>query len=236
MINDPRLASSLKKYQHTFHTVVPFNASKDKLLHMNFTATNTELTNEILDDGDRFASYVKQKIKSANAVYGIGGYAEYRNFYSRSEVFNTTGSEPRRLHLGIDIWADAGTSIYAFIGGMIHSFAFNDRFGDYGATLILLHQLDGIAFYSLYGHISLRDINTIQVGQYVIRGQKIAHIGEPKENGNWPPHLHFQLIQDIEMKKGDYPGVCSYGEKEKYLKNCPDPDLVLNMMQYAEDN
>ena len=234
MINNPMLASSLKKYQNTFHTVVPLNVKKDKLLRMNFTATNTELNNENLEDGDRFASYIKQKINEANALYGIGGYAEYRSFYSRSTVFNAApGFEPRRLHLGIDIWGQAGTPVYAFMGGMVHSFAFNDRFGDYGATLILLHQLDGIAFYSLYGHISLSDINDIQAGEYVIRGKEIAHFGKPAENGNWPPHLHFQIIHDLEMKRGDYPGVCSYNEKDKYLKNCPDPDLVLNMMQYA---
>jgi len=204
---------------------------------MNFTATNTELSTINLEDGDQFASYIKQKIKNAGALYGIGGYAEYRSFYSRSDVFNSTlnNAEPRRLHLGIDIWGDAGTPVFAFLGGMVHSFAFNNRFGDYGATLVLLHQLDGIAFYSLYGHISLKDISHIREGQYVVRGEKMAHFGEPAENGNWPPHLHFQIINDMEMYKGDYPGVCSYGEKDKYLKNCPDPDLVLNMMQYAAD-
>jgi murein DD-endopeptidase MepM/ murein hydrolase activator NlpD len=235
MMNNPVLTASLKKYQHTFHTVVPFNSKKDKLLQLNFTATNIELTNEILEDENRFTNYIKQKIKNANALYGIGGYAEYRSVYSKSNVFDADkpGEEPRRLHLGIDIWSDAGMPIFAFMGGMVHSFAFNNRAGDYGATLILLHQLDGISFYSLYGHISLNDINNIQAGGYVIRGEEIAHFGKPAENGNWPPHLHFQIIHDLEMKRGDYPGVCAYGKKEKYLNNCPDPDLILNMMQYA---
>ena len=34
------------------------------------------------------------------------------------------------------------------MGGMVHSFAFNDRHGDYGATLILSHQLDSVSFYT----------------------------------------------------------------------------------------
>ncbi len=235
MINSPVLAASLKKYQHSFHPVVPFNVKKDKLVQLNFTATNTELDNKILDDENLFTSYIKQKIENAKALYGIGGYAEYRSVYSRSAVFDADkpGEEPRRLHLGIDIWGDAGTAVFAFMGGMIHSFAFNNRMGDYGATLILLHQLDGIPFYSLYGHISLNDINNIQAGGYVTRGEKIAHFGEPAENGNWPPHLHFQVIHDLEMYRGDYPGVCAYSKKAKYLSNCPNPDLILNMMQYA---
>jgi len=32
---------------------------------------------------------------------------------------------------------------------------------------------------------------------------------------------------DMEGKYGDYPGVCRYSEKEEYLKNVPDPALVL---------
>lgn len=234
-MSNSSITASLKKYQHTFHSVVPFNHANDKLLHMNFTSTNTELTDVIINDENLFNNYITQKLKIAKALYGIGGYTEYRSIYGKSKVFDAVkaGEEPRRLHLGIDIWADAGTPVFTFAGGMIHSFAFNNQHGDYGATLILLHQLDGISFYSLYGHISLKDISNIHAGEYVSRGQKIAHIGTPNENGNWPPHLHFQLIHNIEMKHGDYPGVCAYSEKDKYLNNCPDPDLVLNMMKYA---
>jgi murein DD-endopeptidase MepM/ murein hydrolase activator NlpD len=142
------------------------------------------------------------------------------------------GEEPRRLHLGVDIWGPAGTPVYAFMGGMIHSFAFNAPYGDYGATLILLHQLDGAPFYSLYGHLSLRDIQNVSAGQYISIGDTIGHFGELPENGHWPPHLHFQIILDMELKEGDYPGVCRFSEKEKYLANCPDPDLILQLNRY----
>lgn len=149
-------------------------------------------------------------------------------------AFTIESPEPRRLHLGIDIWGAAGTPIFAPLGGMIHSFAFNDHFGDYGATLILLHQLDGFPFYTLYGHVCLKDIENISTGQYVTRGQKIAHFGLPHENGHWPPHLHFQLILDMGLYDGDYPGVCRYSEREYYLNNCPDPDVVLQMNRYLK--
>ena len=235
MVSNFSLTASLKKYQHMFHNVVPFDYAHDKLLRLDFTLANTNLTDTLINDERLFNNYITQKLKNASALYGIGGYEENRFIYGKSKVFDATkaGEEPRRLHLGVDIWAPAGTPVFAFMGGMIHSFAFNNQPGDYGATLILLHQLDGISFYSLYGHISLKDINNIHAGEYVSRGQRIAHIGTPDENGNWPPHLHFQLIHNIEMKHGDYPGVCAFNEKDKYLHNCPDPDLVLNMMQYA---
>ncbi len=201
---------------------------------MDFTEANKNLNSEIIGNTEVFSNYINNQLSTAGCRYGIGGYNEHRTIYNRSSIFDprTKGEEPRRLHIGMDIWGPAGTPVFAFMGGRIHSFAFNDNDGDYGATLILLHQLEGVPFYSLYGHLSLQDIQSITTSQYVVRGQQITHFGEPAENGNWPPHLHFQVIVELGIKEGDYPGVCKFSEREKYLKNCPDPDLILQMNRY----
>lgn len=227
------LSNLLKKFQSTFHSVVPFNPAQDKLLMMDFTLANKELGADLLNDTNKFSNYITKELQRAGAAYGIGGYNEHRTVYSRSSYFDGEGGEPRRLHLGIDIWGSEGTPVFAPMGGMVHSFAFNDNFGDYGATIVLLHQLEGTPFYTLYGHVSLADVSVLMEGNYLSIGQEFAHFGVPSENGHWPPHLHFQVIADMELKKGDYPGVCRLSEKDKYLDNCPDPDLILNMMQYV---
>jgi murein DD-endopeptidase MepM/ murein hydrolase activator NlpD len=118
------------------------------------------------------------------------------------------------------------------LDGIVHSFAFNNRFGDYGATIILTHLLVGFTFYTLYGHLSLHSIKNLREGGLVKKGEVFAEFGIPAENGSWPPHLHFQLILDIGEWKGDYPGVCKFSEKEAWLTNCPDPDTILQMNQY----
>jgi murein DD-endopeptidase MepM/ murein hydrolase activator NlpD len=91
------------------------------------------------------------------------------------------------------------------------------------------HQLETFNFYLLYGHLSLKDLEGLQEGHYLTRGQAFAHFGTPVENGNWPPHLHFQLILDIGAWEGDYPGVCKVSEAMSYLQNSPDPSIFLNM-------
>jgi murein DD-endopeptidase MepM/ murein hydrolase activator NlpD len=230
MLQNP-LYSLLKKHSSDFHSVVPFDPEKDKLLQLYFTATNTTLTNELLSDTNAFSQYIN-KLLDKKYKYGVGGYNEHRTIYARSSVFDTT-EEPRRLHLGIDIWGVAGTPVFAPLGGYVHSFAFNDQYGDYGATIILQHQLDGVSFNTLYGHLSLKDLEGLREGRYITRGEEFAHFGEPKENGSWPPHLHFQIVQEMHEKKGDYPGVCKYSERENYLYNCPDPDPILKMLQQA---
>jgi murein DD-endopeptidase MepM/ murein hydrolase activator NlpD len=228
------LHERLKAHSHTFHKVVDFNSAKEKLIHFDFTNNNKELVEIDVADTNTFSDYVNEKLKKGKAKYAIGGYNELRGLYERSKVFDaTSGEEPRRLHIGVDIWGEVGTKVYAPLGGMVHSYAFNNHFGDYGATIVLLHQLDTVTFYTLYGHLSLDDIARVTEYQYVSRGQLIGHFGKPEENGNWPPHLHFQVIKDMEEYKGDYPGVCKYSERERFLTNCPDPDLVLNMMQYV---
>ena len=106
-------------------------------------------------------------------MYGIGGYNELRTVYGRSNLFDSS-DEPRRLHLGIDIWGKAGTPIMAPIGGMVHSVAFNDNDGDYGATIILAHQLQGISFYGLYGHLSFSGYSTNRRWQLYKWGKSIC--------------------------------------------------------------
>ena len=235
------LQNVLRRHQSEFQKVVEFYAAKDKLFHFDFTAANKELTDDLITDTQKFSAYVNNKLQSNNCKYGIGGYNEDRILYKHSNHFKVSESSKasplggdlegaRSIHLGIDIWANAGTKVFVPIGGTIHSFAFNNNFGDYGATIILQHQLDTINFHTLYGHLSLKDLVSLQQGKYISRGELLGHLGEPKENGDWPPHLHFQIVEDMRIQLGDYPGVCSISEREKYLHNCPDANLILNMI------
>ncbi|HSF45999.1 MAG TPA: peptidoglycan DD-metalloendopeptidase family protein, partial [Chitinophagaceae bacterium] len=197
------LARILSLYPDDFHGVVPFDPVQNKLILMDFTDANKSLTQEIINNIELFSQYVASSLADAGARYGIGGYGEHRTVYSRSRVFDGgQGAEPRRLHLGLDIWGSAGTPVYAPLDAVVHSFAFNDHYGDYGATIILAHQYRGLRFYSLYGHLSKSDLK-ITEGRSIRKGEIFAHFGEPEENGYWPPHLHFQLIQNIGNAKGD---------------------------------
>jgi murein DD-endopeptidase MepM/ murein hydrolase activator NlpD len=227
-------ADILRRNQGIFHQVVPFNPEKEKLLQMDFTKNNKELTDEMVSDTRKFTDYVNQKLRAADAKFAIGGYNELRELYSRSKVFDADISEePRRLHLGTDIWGRPYTAVMSPMDGIVHSFAFNNHFGDYGATLVLTHNLEGYPFHTLYGHLSLNSIKNLREGLNLEKGDVIAEFGIPIDNGQWPPHLHFQVVIDMADWKGDYPGVCKYSEGEKYLENCPDPDLILQMMRCA---
>jgi peptidoglycan LD-endopeptidase LytH len=265
--------TELLREHRPFHPVVPFNPAKDTLTALDFTAANATLTREILSDTEAFSAYVDDQLQQSGGRYGIGGYAEHRTIYSRSELFDAvhapvperkavpvgysdqyTGAEtmiqeettgidslpfperekPRRLHLGIDIWGALHTHVMAPLDGIVHSFGFHHQLGNYGAVIILVHCIEGHSFYTLYGHLSYGSIVNLREGQRIERGDVFAEFGMPRDNGSWPPHLHFQVMQSMQGWQGDYPGVCAYSEKDKWLENCVDPDLILDMMQYAK--
>jgi murein DD-endopeptidase MepM/ murein hydrolase activator NlpD len=227
-----KLAAYIKVHPGAIGKVVDFDAKTDRLYPLDFTAANPELTEALVGDTTAFSQWVNKKLADNNCRYGIGGYMEHRTIYNRSTLFDTD-NEPRRLHLGADIWGNAGTPVYAPLNGTVHSFADNDKFGDYGPTIILQHNLEGLTLYSLYGHLSRASLNGLWVGQPISIGRQIATFGNAAENGHWPPHLHFQLMLDIGDAKGDYPGVGHYLQKEEYLQNIPNPELIL---QFADAN
>lgn len=212
---------------HHISSLVTFDSSIQKAVELDLSDQNPELFQMDILDMDTLENFIGRKIKEAHAVFGYGGYGELREFYRRSQLFGETvqgiSGEPRRFHLGMDIWGKEGTEVFAPMEGEVHSFAFNNHMGDYGATIILWHPQKEAGFHTLYGHLSLRDLEDLRQGVRVQKGQLLGHFGCKEENGQWPAHLHFQIVRNMESKMGDYPGVCGFNERARYLENCPDP-------------
>ena len=206
--------------------------SAQKALPLDFTAGNAGLRTVDLGDTASFDAFVFQQLHRAGKTYGHGGYLEKRDIYRRSEVFATTQEDFRNIHLGIDIWTAAGSPIFAPLDGKVHSFQDNEGFGNYGPTIILEHQVEGQLFYTLYGHLRREDLQGLEVGQVLRAGEAFCQVGPYPENGDWPPHLHFQLIWDLEGNWGDYPGVAAEKELDFYAKNCPDPSIFLGLNEH----
>jgi murein DD-endopeptidase MepM/ murein hydrolase activator NlpD len=225
-----KLATLLQKHQTNFIPAVPFHWDKENVFVLDLSEANTALSTFDLGSTEAFTQYVFGTMARAGAQVAVGGYNENRYIYRRSEHFQQQ-AEPRSIHLGIDIWAVAGTPIFAPLAGKVHSFQHNNNFGDYGPTIILEHTLEENTFYTLYGHLSLASLDGLYVDKKINQGEKFANIGNYPINGDWPPHLHFQIITDMQGLQGDFPGVCTLSEREKYLRLCPDANLILGIKQ-----
>ncbi len=181
-----------------------------------------------LNDPNELEGRIALVQKDAASFLLGGGYGEARALYSSEayEKAGINGPKSRSIHLGIDFWVAAGTAVHTLFDSEV-VFAVNDA-GDkeYGGLVVLKHAMGQESFYSLYGHLDPRSIAMLRKGDQLIKGEMIGLIGNWPENGNWAPHLHFQLMLDLLDYTDDFPGVCFADEQESWLDLCPDPNLL----------
>lgn len=206
--------------------VVSFDLSRPHAAWIDLSGKNPLFNTVDLRDNSALTEIVSGELAQAGASIGLGGYNEDRVWYQRSALFSGE-EEPRTVHLGVDIWCPPGSAVSAPLAGTVHSFQDNNNFGDYGPTVILEHQIQSGIFFTLYGHLSRTSLQGLSVGKSLASGECFAEIGDHAENGEWPPHLHFQIMLSLDGKSGDYPGVCARRMRERYVANCPDPNLIL---------
>ena len=173
-----------------------------------------------------------REIKNAGALVGVGRYDEARLLYV-SPLFGqgeTPTDERRTIHLGIDLFIEPGAPVRAPMPGVVHILANNDAPQDYGPLVVLRHETDaGDTFFTLYGHLSDDTLTLVKVGQQVAKGEEIARVGSPPSNGDWAPHLHFQIILDLLGLGRDFPGVCRASERDLWTALSPNPNLILGI-------
>lgn len=193
-------------------------------------SSNNERLGELRGaDPAQLGGFIAAEIARQGAVYGVGGYGEDRAVYRMSALFGD-GEGARTVHLGVDVWMPAGTEVLSPVEGVVHSYADNTAPGDYGPTIILRHDIEGRVFHTLYGHLSRCSLSALGVGDEVDKGRVIATLGDPGENGGWPAHLHFQIIEELGGRRGDYPGVATRDDWPKLSSNCPNPEPMLGAL------
>jgi len=167
---------------------------------------------------------------ATGARYGIGPYGEQRSVYASAQFADAASPERRTVHLGIDIFAPAMTPLYAPLPGRVRHIAYNADPLDYGHTLILQHDLGGMVFHTLYGHLAHTLPALLAPGAEVEQGQHIADLGDWHENGGWAPHVHFQIMADmLEQTGGNFFGVGHDSLWDVWADICPDPNLILRL-------
>lgn len=203
--------------------------SDEKAVVLDLSHESDLLKGRPADSGvDWLTERIQQIMAESGTRFAYGRYAEPRALYDNEHFAGDalSSTERRTVHMGIDLFCAAGTVIRTPLDGVVHLVANNDRELDYGPMLVLRHDAqDGKHFYTLYGHLLLTSIASITAGQPVAAGEPVAAVGRPPENGNWPPHLHFQLILDLLDRGADFPGVCRASEQDRWLALSPSPAL-----------
>ena len=229
-MSNTRFADFIKECTTDFTPVLDTKFRQKDYVHIDLSEVSEELKNIKIPSSGEIKKGIEQYLSKKKAKVAFGGYNEKRNFYQRSIIFNDDKTEsPRNIHIGLDLWSEPGTAVLAPLDGTVHSFQDNEGIGNYGPTIILEHIIGERVFYTLYGHLTRKCIKNLCFGQIVEAGDKIAELGSTKVNGEYAPHLHFQIIRDLQGCNGDYPGVAAKEDLDLFLVNCPDPNLLLKI-------
>ncbi len=211
--------------------VIDDDISYSQYTPIDLSVTNTELAQIVLNNPNDFETFIENHLQKNGAKVAYGGYNEMRNLYKSSLIFNDEQADERNIHIGMDFWIKAGTPVLAALDGIVYGFDYNTGVGNYGPTIILKHNLENQIFYTLYGHLSTESIEDIEINAFFKKGQQLATLGNSFVNGGYSPHLHFQIIKNMDGNFSDYPGVCSQKNLEYFLENCPNPNLLLKIQQ-----
>lgn len=122
-----------------------------------------------------------------------------------------------QYHAAEDYHRPAGTPVYAIADGRI---SYSGKAGGYGWLILIDHPQANL--YSLYGHLSPSRWK-LGKGTEVKRGDLIAYLGDPDENGGSPeqplePHLHFGIRAG---QTRDYPSRGEWRYMAGWIRNCP---------------
>ncbi|MBL4871040.1 MAG: aminotransferase class III-fold pyridoxal phosphate-dependent enzyme [Robiginitomaculum sp.] len=162
----------------------------------------------------------------------LGYYGEPRLVYTDAAFFQSDwkAGNRRTIHLGIDVFIQAGTDVCAPLQAKVISVETRAGNLDYGGVVILQHETpEGHTFFTLYGHLDPASFQHLNIGGQLKFGQKIANIGTSNQNGGWSPHLHLQMALTLGGIEQDWPGAADPDDFYLWREIFPNPAALLNL-------
>ena len=146
----------------------------------------------------QFQDLVFSEMTSANCTWGIGKYLEERKTILRD--YPNIIQEERFYHLGLDIVVPYDTPMFSPLDATVYKVGKETQIGNYGGYIMLQHKVNGVTFYSFYGH--LKTPHTVQVGQHLTAGEEFTRIGKESDSGGWFCHTHLQILTQKAIDDG----------------------------------
>ena len=221
----------LRQNQSGFASVVEVDVRTARATQFDLSVGSALLAG---DERENAASPLTERLfallRTTGASIGINGYDEARAFYTSAAFAGPSPlSETRTIHMAIDLTLPAGSPIYAPLAGVVSGFEDAlDRL-DYGPVIVLRHMAGDTPFYTLYGHLSRESLAGLRIGQPIARGARIGWIGAAPINGDWWPHVHFQVITDMLDIACNFNGSALASQREIWRSISPDPNLILGI-------
>lgn len=137
------------------------------------------------------------------------------------------------LHLGIDLSFDAGTMVFSIAEGpIVHIGTDSPLKGGWGGHVLQMIKFQGKPHLLIYCHLGfIQEKDRLRT---ISKGDFLGLVGNKSENGGWGPHLHLQLVSDVDhvinwahfMDK-EIDGYGKVKDISYWAKRCPDPTSLI---------
>ncbi|SNZ00443.1 aminotransferase class III-fold pyridoxal phosphate-dependent enzyme [Flagellimonas pacifica] len=202
---------------------------KNEVQHLDLSVSSKWIGHEReFNDLDLFQFKINRLQKEKPNQIPAGGYLEPRPLYTSTEYdkIGNNSRESRTIHLGVDFWLPAQTPVHAILNGEVVVAVNDEGNKEYGGLIILKHEVENLSFYTLYGHLTPDSATSKKRGETIKKGECIGYLGNYPENGNWAPHLHFQIMLSMLGHTKDFPGVAYFKQLGVWKDICPNPNLL----------
>lgn len=233
---DPVPASArVREYLRRAHPkpVLGFDLATEPAIVLDLSITSPLLEGDQAQNAEpTLTKKVFGAMREAGVRVAIGRYDEPRLLYTAPAfaLGDRPTDEHRTIHIGLDLFAEAGTPVYVPFDGVVHACHDNASFLDYGPMIIVRHLTDeGVEFFTLYGHLSRESLDRVHPGKVLAAGDQIATLGTADVNVGWTPHLHLQVITDLLGLGTDFPGVARPTQRRVWTGFCPDPNRIVRV-------
>jgi hypothetical protein len=150
-------------------------------------------------------------LEEGNAIVGIGRHAEAR--LTRPD--RADDDEARSLHLGIDVYAPAGTLVRSPLSATVEELPDSH-------SIMLRHDVaPAIRFWLLCRGLSVAPLHR---GDDIERGQPVGTVAEEGAHGG-APHVHVQLAVDVAVPDA----FVRPSDRVVHGALSPDPNLLLRL-------
>ncbi|MBO0341329.1 MAG: peptidoglycan DD-metalloendopeptidase family protein [Bacteroidota bacterium] len=164
----------------------------------DFSSNNPKTLEYNLFDFAEFNDMVFNELDGSSHQWGIGRYLEERKTLLRA--YPNIIEEKRYYHLGLDIIVPYDTPMFSPLDAEVYKTGKETTVGNYGGYIILKHSVNGVVFFSLYGH--LKTPLPVNSGDKIKAGQKFAYIGQESDSGGWFCHVHLQILTQQAIDDG----------------------------------
>ena len=224
------VATWIAAHASDFAPVLELDVRHEPCLVLDFSATGRLVNPPDSDNGEpALTARIHGAMRAANVRLAAGRYDELRPPYA-SPAAADRDTDPRVVHLGVDLFVEPGMMVHAPVPGVVHDSGASQSALGYGPMVVLRHETDdGTVFFTLYGHLDPEALALCPPGRAVAPGAQLGRIGTSDVNGGWTPHLHVQIIMDLLGLGRRFPGVGHLSQRQAWRLLCPDPNLVLGI-------